>query len=160
LQWGATAALCVLAAACDDQASTAYFQSNLAAFTGDFYDLLHDLAALPQHPRVLINTYFDPFGPNVKCLSAEGFTPAKTKVLSSRLANLNTVLTRGAQTFGFIAVHPSFAGHELCSGQPYVQGPHDAAPLHPTAAGELAIALTDQQALTKAATSVNAAGAG
>jgi len=160
LQWAATAALCVLAAACDDQASTAYFQSNLAAFTGDFYDLLHDLAALPQHPRILINTYFDPFGPNVKCLSSEGFTPAKTKVLSSRLANLNTVLTNGAQTFGFTAVHPSFEGHELCSSQPYVQGPHDAAPLHPTAAGELAIALTDQQALTKAATSVSAAGAG
>jgi lysophospholipase L1-like esterase len=157
LKWTATAALCVVAAACDDQASTAYFQSNLADFTSNFYDLLRDLAALPQHPRVLINDYFDPFGSNVKCLSAEGFTPAKTKVLSSRLANLNTVLTKGAQTFGFTAVHPSFAGHELCTAQPYVQGLHDAAPLHPTVAGELAIALTDQQALTKPA-AISAAG--
>ena len=69
------------------------------------------------------------------------------------------MLTEGAQTFGFTAVHPSFEGHELCSSQPYVQGLHDAAPLHPTAAGELAIALTDQQALTKAAAAVSAAGA-
>ncbi|HEV2347258.1 MAG TPA: GDSL-type esterase/lipase family protein [Actinocrinis sp.] len=151
VKWVATAALCVLAAACDDQASTAYFQSNLADFTSNFYDLLRNLAALPQHPRVLVDTYFDPFGSNVKCLAADGFTPAKTKVLSSRLANLNTVLTRGAQTFGFTPVHPSFEGHELCTGQPYVQGLHDPAPLHPTAAGELAIALTDQQALTKSA---------
>jgi lysophospholipase L1-like esterase len=151
LQWTATAAICVLATACDDQASTAYFQSNLADFTRNFYDLLRDLAALPQHPRVLINAYFDPFGSNLKCLSAAGFTPAKTKVLSSRLANLNTVLTRGAQTFGFTPVHTNFKGHELCTGQPYVQGLHAAAPLHPTAAGELAIALTDQQALTRTA---------
>ncbi len=156
VKWVATAALCVLAAACDDQASTAYFQSNLADFTSNFYDLLRDLAALPQHPRVLVNTYFDPFGSNVKCLSGEGFTPAKTRVLSSRLANLNTVLDRGAETFGFLAVHPDFAGHELCSGQPYVQGLHDKAPLHPTSAGELAIALTDQQALTKAAAALAA----
>jgi hypothetical protein len=35
---------------------------------------------------------------------------------------------------------------------------HDAAPFHPTASGELAIALTDQQALTKAALAVSAAG--
>ena len=31
-----------------------------------------------------------------------------------------------------------------------MQGPNDRAPLHPTAAGELAIALADQQALPKA----------
>ena len=159
VKWVATAALCVLAAACDDQASTAYFQSNLADFTSNFYDVLRDLAALPQHPRVLINTYFNPFGSNVKCLSSAGFTPAKTQALASRLAALNAVLTRGAQTFGFIPVQPSFAGHELCTSQPYVQGAHDAAPFHPTASGELAIALTDQQALTKAALAVSAAGA-
>ncbi|HZU57682.1 MAG TPA: SGNH/GDSL hydrolase family protein [Actinocrinis sp.] len=159
LKWVATEALCVLAAACDDQASTAYFQSNLHDFTRGYYEMLHDLAALPQHPQVLINTYFDPFGPNLSCLSGVGFTPAKTKVLSSRLATLNTVLADGAQTFGFITVRPSFAGHELCSSQPYVQGLKDPAPFHPTAAGELTIALADQQALTKNALSISAAGA-
>jgi lysophospholipase L1-like esterase len=159
LKWVATEALCVMAAACDDQASTAYFQSNLHDFTRAYYEMLHDLATLPQHPRVLVNTYFDPLGPNLSCLSGVGFTPAKTKVLSSRLATLNTVLADGAQTFGFIAVRPSFAGHELCSSQSYVQGLKDAAPFHPTAAGELTIALADQQALTKDALSVSAAGA-
>ncbi|MBS2962893.1 SGNH/GDSL hydrolase family protein [Actinocrinis puniceicyclus] len=159
LRWVATAALCVMAAACDDQASTAYFQSNLNDFARGFYDMLHDLAGLPQHPKVLINTYFDPFGPDVKCLVGDGFTPAKTKVLSARLATLNTVLADGAQTFGFTTVRPSFAGHELCSSQPYVQGLKAAAPFHPTAAGELTIALADQQALSTDALSVSAAGA-
>jgi hypothetical protein len=57
------------------------------------------------------------------------------------------VLAQGARTFGFGTAVPSFAGHELCSADPYVQGPGDPAPLHPTASGELAIALADQQAL-------------
>jgi hypothetical protein len=60
------------------------------------------------------------------------------------------VLAQGAQTFDFQAIPPSFTGHELCTADPYVQGPNDRAPLHPTAAGELAIALADQQALPKA----------
>jgi len=45
---------------------------------------------------------------------------------------------------------PPFTGHELCTAHPYVQGPGDPAPLHPTADGELAIALADQQALPTA----------
>jgi hypothetical protein len=40
-----------------------------------------------------------------------------------------------------------FAGHQLCTPQPYVQGLGDAAPFHPTAAGQLAIALADQAVL-------------
>jgi hypothetical protein len=44
---------------------------------------------------------------------------------------------------------PPFTGHELCTADPYVQGPDDRAPLHPTVTGELAIALADQQVLPK-----------
>jgi hypothetical protein len=96
---------------------------------------------------VLINQYYDPFGKNLSCLSHYGMTPAKAKVLISRLDQLNTVLAQGAQDLGFGVVQPRFTGHELCTADPYVQGPGDPAPLHPTAAGQLAIALADQQAL-------------
>jgi len=72
------------------------------------------------------------------------------------------VLKDGATTFGFTPVQPRFDGHALCTAQPYVQGLHDNAPLHPTSAGELAIALADQQALAKQTpagnTNANAAG--
>jgi hypothetical protein len=68
-------------------------------------------------------------------------------VLLSRLTTFNTVLADGAASFGFDAVAPNFAGHELCTPQSFVQGLNDAAPLHPTAAGEIAIALADEQAL-------------
>ena len=59
------------------------------------------------------------------------------------------MLAQGAQTFDFQAIQPSFTGHELCTAAPDVPGPDDPAPLHPTAEGELAIALADQQALPK-----------
>jgi len=54
---------------------------------------------------------------------------------------------------------PPFTGHELCTADPYVQGPSDRAPLHPTATGELIIALADQQELPKLQTLVPAASA-
>ena len=90
-----------------------------------------------------------PFGANLRCLASYGITATKVKVLASRLAQLNMVLAQGAETFGFGVTEPPFAGHELCTADPYVQGPGDPAPLHPTAAGELAIALADQQVLPK-----------
>jgi hypothetical protein len=68
-------------------------------------------------------------------------------VLVSRLGQLNQVLSQGAQAFGFSVAVPDFAGHELCTQEPWVQGPGDPAPLHPTASGQLAIALADEQAL-------------
>ena len=57
------------------------------------------------------------------------------------------MLANGAETFGFRSVRPDFAGHELCTDQSYVQGPDDAAPLHPNARGQLVIALADERAL-------------
>lgn len=148
LHWAALAALCAKAQVCDDKASTAYFAEQLAAFSQNYLDLLRQLAALPHHPHVLINDYYDPFGEETGCLQKDGITPDKAKVLRSRLSDLNTVLDNGAAAFHFTAVRPRFDGHHLCSKQPFVQGSTDKAPLHPTAAGELAIALADQQALT------------
>lgn len=148
MQWPALVQFCLLAEACDDNATTAFFERNLSRFTLDYAEyLLPQLATLPQHPRVIINQYYYPFDPGVPCKGIEGWSALKAAVLSARLATFNSVLAQGATTFGFSAVQPDFRGHELCTKQPYVQGLPDPAPLHPTAAGELAIALADQQAL-------------
>ncbi len=147
MNWSVLTGLCAAAPVCDDKASTAYFQELLGTFTQNYFDLLQQLAALPEHPAVLINDYFEPFGANTDCLKQDGLTTAKTAVLRSRLATLNSVLNQGAQTFHFVSVQPRFDGHELCTEQPFVQNTADQAPLHPTAAGELAIALADQRVL-------------
>ena len=150
VQWSIMTRLCVASTVCNDKVSAAFFAKLIGDFTRSYYELLGDLTALSGNPAVLVNQYYSPFGPDLSCLSKYGITPAKAKVLASRLAQLNTVLAQGAQTFGFGVTEPRFAGHELCTANPYVQGPDDRAPLHPTAAGELAMALADQQALPKA----------
>ncbi len=150
LDWSAILRLCAAAKTCNDKATTAYFQQQLASFSKDYLELLSQLAALPAHPEIIINRYYDPFGPQLDCLRKVGVTAAKVRTLSSRLAALNTVLAKGAAQFGFTSVQPDFAGHQLCTPQPYVQGLGDLAPFHPTDLGQLAIALADQAALSPA----------
>jgi lysophospholipase L1-like esterase len=146
LSWSVMTQLCAAQAVCDDRVSSAYFTQLLNTFTRNYYQLLSNLDGLSSHPAVLVNQYYSPFGTSLSCLQKYGMTPAKVKVLVARLAQLNKVLQQGANLFGFGVAAPRFTGHELCSSDPWVQGPTDPAPLHPNAAGELAIALADQQA--------------
>jgi hypothetical protein len=147
LHWAMMLHYCAAAPRCDDRATTAYFQQQLASFSKDYLELLSRLAALPAHPHVIINQYYDPFGPQPGCLSGEGLTTAKLATLTARLAALNTVLANGAAQFGFSAPQPQFTGHQLCSPLSYVQSPGSPAPFHPTEMGQLAIALADQAIL-------------
>jgi lysophospholipase L1-like esterase len=146
LSWSVLTQLCAASAVCDDKVSTAYFDQLLDTFTRNYYELLSDLDRLPAHPAILVNEYYLPFGAGVGCLRQYGITQAKATVLLARLGRLNTVLAQGAGLFGFGVAAPKFTGHELCTADPWVQGPSDPAPLHPNAAGELAIALADEQA--------------
>jgi lysophospholipase L1-like esterase len=147
LRWANMVEYCARVPHCDDRATTAYFQQQLASFSKNYLDLLSRLAVLPNNPQVVINRYYDPFGTEPGCLSQDGLTSTNLQVLVSRLNTLNNVLARGAAQFGFSAPQPDFAGHQLCTPQSYVQGLTDAAPMHPTTAGQLAIALTDQSVL-------------
>ncbi|HEY2575590.1 MAG TPA: GDSL-type esterase/lipase family protein [Streptosporangiaceae bacterium] len=147
LDWDVQARYCAAAAHCDDRATTAYFQQKLASFSKNYLDLLSRLAALPSHPQVLINRYYNPFGTQPGCLSQVGLTAANLQTLTSRLNTLNDVLASGAAQFGFPSPQPNFTGHQMCTPQPYVQGVHAAAPFHPTVEGQLVIALADQAAL-------------
>jgi hypothetical protein len=151
LQWAAILEVCAVSATCDSRASAAYFQQKLAAFSTDYLQLLIRLGSLAGHPRVIINRYYNPFGPDIGCITNHGLTAAKISILSTWLDALNQVLAKGAAQFGFLSPQPSFAGHQLCSQQPYVQGLTARAPFHPTPLGQLAIALTDQAAIARAA---------
>jgi lysophospholipase L1-like esterase len=147
LQWSAILEYCAATTQCDSRASNAYFQQKLAKFSTDYLQLLIQLGSLPSHPEVIINRYYDPFGSDVSCITQRGLTTAKLGTIQTWLAALNQVLAKGAAQFGFLSPQPSFAGHTLCSPLPYVQGLGDAAPFHPTALGQLAIALADEAAL-------------
>jgi len=147
VQWSVMTELCVSSAVCSDKVSAAYYASLLGEFTRAYYQLLTELATLPTKPAVVVNEYYQPFGSSVSCLTQYGITPAKAAVLTGRLGQLNQVLSQGAQAFGFGVAVPDFAGHGLCTQDPWVQGPADPAPLHPDVPGQLAIALADEHAL-------------
>lgn len=147
LQWSAILEYCAYTPQCDNRASNAYFQQKLAQFSTDYLQLLIQLGSLPGHPQIIVNRYYDPFGSDVSCVTKRGLTAAKVKTIQSWLAALNQVLAKGAAQFGYLSPQPSFAGHALCSPLPYVQGLDDVAPFHPTALGQLAIALADETAL-------------
>jgi lysophospholipase L1-like esterase len=147
LNWAAEVRYCSTTPNCGDKATTAYFQQQLASFSKNYLDLLSRLAAFPSHPQVIINQYYDPFGAQPGCLGPAGLTAANLEILTSRLDTLNAVLAKGAAQFGFSSPQPDFSGHQLCTPQPYVQGLNAAAPFHPTAEGQLDIALTDQAVL-------------
>jgi lysophospholipase L1-like esterase len=147
LSWAEELQYCAIVPSCNDRATTAYFQQQLASFSKNYLDLLSRLAALPSRPQVIINRYYDPFGPQPGCLSQDGLSASNLQTLTSRLATLNQVLAQGASQFGFSSPQPDFAGHQLCTSQPYVQGLDAAAPFHPTVLGQLAIALADQAAV-------------
>ena len=149
LQWSDILAICAVESHCDNRATAAFFEQKLADFSTTYLQLLIQLASLPGHPRVIVNQYYDPFGNDVGCIEGRGLTAAKIKILNTWLTDLNQVLAKGAAQSGFLSVQPSFADHQLCSPQPYVQGLGSAAPFHPTALGQLVIALADQAALAR-----------
>jgi len=106
LSWSVMTRLCAATTVCNDKVSSAYFGQLLGKFTRNYYELLSELVKLPGHPAVLVNEYYSPFGSSIGCLRQYGMTPAKVKVLLSRLGQLNTVLAQGAQTFGFGVTGP------------------------------------------------------
>lgn len=144
--WSGMLRVCAASPTCQDAAQEAFFQQQLAEFSQDYLRLLTELKALPNHPDVVINLYYDPFAGDAGCLGP-AVTAAKRQSLTAKLAALNAVLANGAKAASFATAAPNFTGHGLCSDQPYVQGLTAAAPFHPTAAGELAIALADERAL-------------
>src|SRR5439155_249636 len=111
LNWAAVLRYCSVTPNCNDRATQAYFQQQLASFSNDYLDLLSRLAALPNHPQVIINRYYNPFGTEPGCLGPAGLTAANLHTLTSRLATLNAVLAKGAAqlrfSFPVIPVMPS-----------------------------------------------------
>ncbi|NLG46039.1 GDSL-type esterase/lipase family protein [Gordonia sp. (in: high G+C Gram-positive bacteria)] len=148
--WSRMVALCAAFPDCGGKASDAYFKQQLETFTRDYLVLLTRLRSLPNPPTVVINTYYDPLPGNSDCVRDLGITDEKSKILHGWLDAMNTVLKQGADAASFPTATPSFAGHGLCAPDPFVQPIDGNAPLHPTTAGGLAIALADQAALIEA----------
>jgi lysophospholipase L1-like esterase len=91
-------------------------------------------------PKVLLTGYYAPFS-SKQCSDTAGLTAAEKTWVNSQTAQLNQAIYSVTQWFGTAQYVPvSFAGHTLCSSSPWIQGLKAAAPFHPTATGQKAIA--------------------
>lgn len=91
-------------------------------------------------PQVIVTGYYQPFS-STACSDTANLTMKEVSWLTSRTASLNRTISSTVNKYSFANYAPvSFAGHELCSSDPWVQGPADSLPFHPTAAGQQAIA--------------------
>lgn len=91
-------------------------------------------------PPVIVTGYYQPFGATA-CSDTAALTDSEVAWLNDRTAALNRAISGTIGKYSFAHYAPvSFAGHELCSSDPWIQGPADSLPFHPTAAGQQAIA--------------------
>lgn len=150
LNWTDLIGYCYAVADCADNFTAGEFRYRLAAFDRDYADLLADLATLPSHPRVVVLTSYDVLRPDAQCSTSRGprqypgLTPEEIALLADRNAELNGVLTTGARRYGFDVVAPPLS--PLCTPSadglgPDLQSLDDPHPFHPTAVGELRLAI-------------------
>ncbi len=91
-------------------------------------------------PQVIVTGYYEPLA-MTPCASTEGITANEASWLAARSSSLNAAISGTVAKYSFAEFAPvSFAGHELCSTDSWIQGPSGSMPFHPTAAGQHAIA--------------------
>lgn len=94
-------------------------------------------------PQVVITGYYQlfPASPTAGCAELTGIDTSELSWIASLQSSLNTALQTAGSGYDFVRYVPiSFAGHELCTADPWIQGLGAKAAYHPTAAGQAAIA--------------------
>lgn len=91
-------------------------------------------------PQVIVTGYYQPLSTTV-CNDTAGLTTNEISWLRARTNALNNAISGTVAKYSYAKYAPvDFAGHELCSNDPWIQSPAQGAPFHPTAAGQAAIA--------------------
>ena len=94
-------------------------------------------------PRVVVTGYYRlfPASPAASCVEMSGIDQSELAWINQLQDDVNAALQTTTTGFSFASYVPiSFAGHELCTTDSWLQGLGDTAPYHPTAAGQQAIA--------------------
>jgi lysophospholipase L1-like esterase len=108
----------------------------------ELYRMLYQIQKMSDGnpPQVLLSGYYTPFS-GQSCTDTNRIDLTEQTWLNGQVADLNQAIRSVVPYFSFAEYVPvDFSGHELCSASPWVQGAQATAPLHPTAAGQTAIA--------------------
>jgi len=127
---------------CGYSVDTARFATYLADLKLELNVIMAKILTMSEGnpPQVIVTGYYTPFSSSA-CSSTDNLTSSEVSWLRARASSLNMAIsgTVGKYSFADYA-SVSFAGHEICSADSWIQSPTDPMPFHPTAAGQQAIA--------------------
>jgi lysophospholipase L1-like esterase len=109
------------------------------------YKLAYALSSVQRRshnapPMVVVTGYYQPL--SAACVSQQaGLTAAELTWLRNETTAFNQAIATTVSYYPFARFAPvNFNGHELCTSDSWIQGPNAAAPFHPTARGQQALA--------------------
>jgi lysophospholipase L1-like esterase len=139
-QWTSVIAKCYTAV-CGSAEDASAVTANLAMVTTNLQLLLSQIS---DHysgppPRVVITGYHQVFPETVSagCSDLSGIDATELSYGRQLQSQISASLQAAVASYSFVKYVPvDFAGHELCSHDPWVQGLADKQPYHPTADGQ------------------------
>ncbi len=134
------------ATTCGSLLDTRDISNRLYELKVDLEEMLDEVSSLYKNepPQVVLTTYYSLFPADItECaaITTDKITPDEISWLNTQFTNLNNTIATSAKNYPFAkVVSLNFENHSLCSADSWIQGLDSSAPLHPTAAGQQAIA--------------------
>jgi lysophospholipase L1-like esterase len=127
---------------CATKSETWFMASSRALMEAKLYTAFSSiyLRSNGTPPTVVITGYYNPLSASCSQLQSN-VTSTELAWIADQTNALNQSIQNVSSHFSFVRFAPvDFTGHDICSGNSWVQGLTDPAPFHPTAAGQTVIA--------------------
>lgn len=137
---------------CADMTNTVAVNGLLVALQAKMLATLSSIQARSHGtpPRTVVTGYYQPVSTACVQQSNGQLTSAEVQWIQGATNALNQTLKQTTQQFSFARFAPvSFAGHDACSSNPWVQMINAPAPFHPTAQGQQVIARDVEAAMNQ-----------
>lgn len=128
---------------CNTTTNTVAVDALLVTLQAKLFVALNDIQNRSDGtpPITVITGYYMPI--TEACVQSRrmNVSAANVQWLNEANSALNQTIKQTAAGFSFVRFVPlDFSGHDICSADPWIQSPSDAAPFHPTAEGQAVIA--------------------
>ncbi len=135
---------------CDRPSFKALADARLALLQGKLHVAFQDIqrrSGSGPTPTVIATGYYKPLSEQCTAIQSE-ITASEIRWISERVSDLNATIEQVSNNYSFVRFVPvNFAGHDICSSKPWVQGLNDGDPFHPNTEGHKVIARTVLQSL-------------
>jgi len=152
MQWATIIKKCY-ATDCGTATDTTLVNAALVALQAKLYAVFGDISLRSvgtTPPKVLITGYYNPLSAQCANIAPQQLNADEVVWATSVSNALNQTIKDVATKFSYATYVPiDFTGHDLCSANSWVQSAQEAAPVHPNAAGQAAIAQAVIQAAGK-----------